>query len=364
MNVHDIVAGAVTRAQQGALRSAQAYGSGFDFGEEQEKTASFDASSDGTSDDHSEYREKLASALDDLADMFKEAKHQGVGGGHKAKAVLGGKVSGKTHFVSPGRGKPTQSPLQPTKGGKGRTAIKTASVEDMRDRIKQKLANMNGDDANITQTPLRAPGGESFGGTGPGVHAAGTDLISSNERAMNFKPREAQAVALANIRAYLAGAANNKMNDPLLRSSFEKQASRDFGGRDRSSREEKKTYPISRFLTSPGARAIYGGGVGALVGSNHGPHGALTGGLVGAGAGALSTLITREINNRAMRGRINMGGDALSDSEMDTLEAATRQMKGKHGSLDSKSFQNASMPGVKIAGLSIKDQLRNVLGVR
>lgn len=234
MNVHDIVANAVARAQQGALRSAQAVGFdyGYDTDAEHEKTASAEEA-----DDQSEYREKLASALDELADMMvgnstKLAAH--VGGGDKGKETLGGNVKGKPMFTT-GKAKlqPTQSPLQSTKGGAGRTALKTetghyldsknktAASDELRERIKQKLASMNGNEANITQTPLRSPGGESFGGTGPGVRAPGTELISSNERARDFKPREAKVHALAGLKAFLNEPAFSRTTDPVLHESFQ-----------------------------------------------------------------------------------------------------------------------------------------------
>lgn len=86
-------------------------------------------------------------------------------------------------------------------------------------------------------------------------------------------------------------------------------------------KKDKKTYPISRFLTSPKASAIEGGVIGALseglvetvrLAKGKVPPSAIAisaipraieGGLAGAGVGALATYIQRVIHARARKGR-------------------------------------------------------------
>ena len=113
-----------------------------------------------------------------------------------------------------------------------------------------------------------------------------------------------------------------KVAQALEAVELEKQASDD----------EKKTYPISRFFSSPAALAGYAaaGGLGlslidgAGVGKGKAIRGLVGAGL-GAGYGALAGSISRGAYLRGLRGRANMGQEGSSESERKLLEA----LKGK-----------------------------------
>lgn len=108
--------------------------------------------------------------------------------------------------------------------------------------------------------------------------------------------------------------------------------------------DESKTYPISRALTNsatmPTLGAVGGGAVGAALGHDLksrailGGIGALAGGTLGLVPAAV-TAIGRNTMKRGMQGRINQGGDALTESEKEMLlSAAERLGQKKEASFD------------------------------
>ena len=104
--------------------------------------------------------------------------------------------------------------------------------------------------------------------------------------------------------------------------------------------KDKRTFPISRFLTgSPtyaglgavgGASAGLGAGLGVLGGAPFSklPAAAVLGGLpgaaIGGGIGYGAAQLMKFLNARAMRGRLRKGGKALTKTERALLREAAK----------------------------------------
>ena len=114
---------------------------------------------------------------------------------------------------------------------------------------------------------------------------------------------------------------------------------------------DKKTYPFSRFLTSPEAlgalRATTGGARGASIG---GLAGGAAGAIVGGVGGAVAPAISRVINARAQMGRARDNQRGVTASERRVLKALRAKKSGRKGSTNPISRALTSIPLAAVIG--------------